>query len=452
MSFFINVFAYVLLIGFTVYASYYIRNTIKHPDQSNPLFLQFLPGLFTTLGIFGTFLGIAYALYQFNVNDTEQSINMLLEGMKTAFITSIIGILLSIIFSFWIKKVIHRHGAAIPVPESDESKILKELVKETKANHSAIFYMVQKLEETSRNIVQAGNQSSTGLLEEIRKTNTQLVASSESAAANTRTMVTALDKNHRLMVNKFDEFAQLLANANTDALREAMENLVNDFNDTFRTLITNLVNQNFDELNISIRNLNTWQQSYRGIIENLVNRLDAIGKELDAVIGSIQNSQEATERHLTKVNGTLVGVATTTESLVSSEGKLAQIIEALDEVLVEKNTLVQSFEKATRSMEALKASSEDFENTKARISKWLNDESRIAGTMPLLQESMAKLITTLNALEGLANLDKEFNSKLQTALNTSFGHLDKLIKEYVEAIEKKGVIEINVKNVGGNEV
>ena len=80
MSFFINVFAYALLIGFFVYALYYIRNTIKHPDQSNPLFLQFLPGLFTTLGIFGTFLGIAYALYQFNVNDTEQSINMLLNS------------------------------------------------------------------------------------------------------------------------------------------------------------------------------------------------------------------------------------------------------------------------------------------------------------------------------------------------------------------------------------
>jgi chromosome segregation ATPase len=317
--------------------------------------------------------------------------------------------------------------------------------------------MIQKLEETSRNIVQAGNQSSTGLLEEIRKTNTQLVASSESAAANTRTMVTALDKNHRLMVNKFDEFAQLLANANTDALREAMENLVNDFNDTFRTLITNLVNQNFDELNISIRNLNTWQQSYRGIIENLVNRLDTIGKELDAVIGSIQNSQEATEQHLTKVNGTLVGVATTTESLVSSEGKLAQIIEALDEVLVEKNTLVQSFEKATRSMEALKASSEDFANTKDRISKWLNDASRLAGAIPLLQANMAELGKTLNALErikmeDLAILDNSFDRRLQTALNTSFGHLDKLIKEYVEAIEKKGVIEINVKNVGGNEV
>src|SRR5690606_19842245 len=64
--------------------------------DTHPRYQQFAPGLLTTLGILGTFVGISIGLANFDANDIDGSIPPLLDGLKTAFITSIVGIALSI--------------------------------------------------------------------------------------------------------------------------------------------------------------------------------------------------------------------------------------------------------------------------------------------------------------------------------------------------------------------
>ena len=51
-----------------------------------------LSNISTTLGIIGTFTGILVGLFNFNPNDLENSVPNLLEGLQTAFITSVTGI------------------------------------------------------------------------------------------------------------------------------------------------------------------------------------------------------------------------------------------------------------------------------------------------------------------------------------------------------------------------
>jgi hypothetical protein len=51
------------------------------------------PAFLTTLGILGTFTGIAFGLLDFNTNDIEKSVPALIEGIKTAFWASAWGIL-----------------------------------------------------------------------------------------------------------------------------------------------------------------------------------------------------------------------------------------------------------------------------------------------------------------------------------------------------------------------
>jgi methyl-accepting chemotaxis protein len=52
-----------------------------------------------SLGVLGTFVGIAIGLFHFDVTQIKESMPILLEGLKTAFITSGVGIFLSIIIS-----------------------------------------------------------------------------------------------------------------------------------------------------------------------------------------------------------------------------------------------------------------------------------------------------------------------------------------------------------------
>jgi len=54
-----------------------------------------------SLGVLGTFIGIALGLYHFDVTDIKSSMPYLLDGLKTAFITSGVGIFFSIILSIY---------------------------------------------------------------------------------------------------------------------------------------------------------------------------------------------------------------------------------------------------------------------------------------------------------------------------------------------------------------
>lgn len=52
-----------------------------------------------SLGVLGTFIGIAIGLFHFDVTHLKESMPLLLEGLKTAFITSGVGIFFSIVIS-----------------------------------------------------------------------------------------------------------------------------------------------------------------------------------------------------------------------------------------------------------------------------------------------------------------------------------------------------------------
>ena len=54
-----------------------------------------------SLGVLGTFIGIAIGLFHFDVTHLKESMPLLLEGLKTAFITSGVGIFFSIIISIF---------------------------------------------------------------------------------------------------------------------------------------------------------------------------------------------------------------------------------------------------------------------------------------------------------------------------------------------------------------
>ena len=64
----------------------------KHPKHK-----YILPTILSSLGILGTFTGIAIGLYAFDVNNINTSVPKLLEGLKLAFVSSITGIILTIL-------------------------------------------------------------------------------------------------------------------------------------------------------------------------------------------------------------------------------------------------------------------------------------------------------------------------------------------------------------------
>ncbi len=77
----------------------YVATTIPDKLPRRKKWIDQLPSIISTLGVLGTFLGITKGLIAFNPGELEQSIPELLEGLKTAFFTSLVGMGCSLILS-----------------------------------------------------------------------------------------------------------------------------------------------------------------------------------------------------------------------------------------------------------------------------------------------------------------------------------------------------------------
>lgn len=65
-----------------------------------------LPGIFVSIGIFGTFLGLVLGLSEVNLSDMDKmkiGVEHLISGLSLAFSSSLLGILCSVLFAFFYK-------------------------------------------------------------------------------------------------------------------------------------------------------------------------------------------------------------------------------------------------------------------------------------------------------------------------------------------------------------
>lgn len=75
-------------------------------ENTNLRLINSIPATLVGFGILGTFIGLTYGISNFKTTSTEQikdSIEVLLSGMGTAFVSSIYGMLLSLVFTFFEK-------------------------------------------------------------------------------------------------------------------------------------------------------------------------------------------------------------------------------------------------------------------------------------------------------------------------------------------------------------
>ena len=83
------------LIGFFGYHKPFMKKIKDNPTQECDE-----PQAIASLGVLFTFIGISYGLIEFNSADIESSVPVLLGGMRTAFITSVIGMIWSMCLKY----------------------------------------------------------------------------------------------------------------------------------------------------------------------------------------------------------------------------------------------------------------------------------------------------------------------------------------------------------------
>ena len=107
--------------------------------------------LFTMVGVFGTFIGIYIGLQEFNPRELQDSIEVLLDGLKLAFLTSIVGIGSALLLK----------GVISPLVQT----LQKEPDPIEKANEKAVEDVINKFVSALKNVETSGESNLSSKLE-----------------------------------------------------------------------------------------------------------------------------------------------------------------------------------------------------------------------------------------------------------------------------------------------
>lgn len=523
----------------TIFATFIISFILvfrfKNSDKliANRRLVEFFPTLVSSLGVLGTFYGITDGLLAFDSSNLDQSIPGLLDGLKTAFFTSLAGMLGSMILSAFIsRKQDEKDGgvsdinqaagticqAVQQMSELNKSTIqqLAQQMKDQEADRKAFYrsmgdvmdrikesqtsiaetissinsyqnsasdalnsmVVLQRSQETSLDNIKeisSAMVNSIGNLEEVTSTQTSAIQSvqksSEEVAefthhvpeildvlsgmsgtqdsineqiqklkdildAEVDQIERSMDKTNDLLERKFDEFTELLKKSNTEALVEVMKKVTEEFQKQMNSLINKLIQENFDQLNQSVEKLNQWQQENKEMIASLTSQY----KEM-------ANNFEATSTSLYKVKQD-------TESLVSEGGKLRQLVDALNEVILNDEKFIKTAEHLQKTAELSQSNMESFDQSTKSLNDWVRKQRNFvdgvqmliekldelnkikdyneqfwAGTKRSLEEGVGILNNSSNILRSsLTDIDRQFYNRL----NTTLAELDTCIQAMIK--------------------
>ena len=250
-------------------------------------FTSYIPSLLPALGLIGTFLGIFKGLGDFDPGNIDQSLPMLLGGLKLAFSTSIIGMVGSAVV-----KIV---SFMQPDISSDE---------EISEND---FYRQFELQNNTLNQVKIG-----------------------------------ID----ILGKKMDDFTSSLGESTVEQLVKAIESVIKDFN----TKIEEQFGENFKKFNSGLEKLLEWQSQYVDELEktkvaiNIANQLiekhETSVNEIYKKLQTIPEVLKPIEQVLITINSERESTQATLVSLAKLRSEAENSIPALENKLKElSNTL-----------------------------------------------------------------------------------------------------------------
>ncbi|MDK2779056.1 MAG: hypothetical protein KYX62_15495 [Pseudomonadota bacterium] len=217
---------------------------------------EIAPNILTSIGIFGTFLGVALGLWHFDTTDIQGSVPKLMDGLKTAFWSSIVGLL----------------GALTLKIRAALAQTGRREVKQTRVA------TIDDLDASLKHLADQMNpEQDKGLPQQLQRQHIQ-----------------SLERMNQVIAT-LENYEERMAEANAKALVNAIEMVMREFN----TKINEQYGDNFRRLNESVIAMLEWQKQYKDQIRDLIT-------EQERTSGSMKEASEAFEymvRHANAFNG-----------------------------------------------------------------------------------------------------------------------------------------------------
>lgn len=421
--------------------------------------IENLPSLISTLGVLGTFFGITKGLTSFDPNDLNTSIPALLDGLKTAFYTSLAGmfgslILSSIVNRFYDKKekgVSDINAAAGQIVEAVQ-RMSETLITQstTQANNQNAFYIAvgQKLQSIESKIPSVDalliqSQALCALLAETKELingNATNIAQVVSELSN----VASNSSDIKIAINNIDAHQAALERNSGEMLEqaEAQTNIQQEISETtgkFGEIIhgevieiedsmdkTNkLLTEKFDEFSELLKKSNTealvevmknvteeFQKQMNALINKLIQEnFDQLNKSVERLntwqienkemIQSLTSQYKKMAENFEGTSNALNNVEKDTKCLVDDESKLQQIVKALNTVMVEDEKFIQITSNLSKTTDLAKNSYEQFDESTKSLNEWVRKQRNFV-------DGVQMLIVKLEELNKLKDYGEQF--------------------------------------------
>lgn len=397
--------------------------------------------LAVTVGVAFTFVGIIYSLVNFNVESAEtirQSIATFLSGMKTAFITSIIGIF----FGVWIKVI----------QSFDEKKSLDTAQTQSDTllqNTEKILGSLNTLQESARtsNALQERTASGISAMAERNKATASITEAIESLKDSVEKYGSgALEKAINNLSVKMDEhIATSLDTRN--AIREVADKLsaqtkaIDDLgmslqkssteqNEAITTLGETLKKSGTTQATAITKLGNTLKESLKESADNQIAAINTLGETLKTsgaaqalaittLSKTLDDSAKEQISRLDKMNGMIENMADYSEKAYDNS------VKTLDEARAYQE---KSLSDAQKQLEILSSNTDRITEMKDAFNKFLDD---------MAKKNNEEFIKALNRSM------KELNEKLTEQFGDNFKQLNAAViklhdwqEAYKETIEK----------------
>lgn len=219
-------------------------------------FCELVPGTMTGLGILGTFVGLVLGVGGFDTSTTDAvmvSITHLLGGMSTAFLTSIVGVLLSLAFSHIYKKYV-----------DSTNQSLEDFVT---AFHDK---NLDGSSSNAENQLLGYQQQQTELMK-----NFATVVSEAVSTSIANTMRTELVPIFDEMKSTVKEFSEIASQQQKDGLNQVVQEFIRCMNESLRG--------QFDELAATIQKTCEWQKASTEQMQKIVDSICDTSNEIEKV-------------------------------------------------------------------------------------------------------------------------------------------------------------------------
>ncbi|MCG9642086.1 MotA/TolQ/ExbB proton channel family protein [Vibrio sp. Isolate34] len=369
-------------------------------------FVASCPNLLTSLGILGTFTGIVVGLMEFDPANIDDSITLLLAGLKTAFLTSLVGMFLSILFK----------GINGLLTRTDD-----EVIEDV--GPSEIYNVMNaQLESTKLLVSSIQGTEDSSLTSQIKNLRTDINDGNRNVMAQLKQKEVNDEQFANQLWNKMNEFGELLSKSATEQVINALKEVIVEFNDK----LTEQFGENFKRLDESVKKLVEWQENYRLQLEDMSTKyqlgVDAISST-EKSVASINERAETIPATMEKLHEVMElghGQVTELEERMKGFSELKdKAVEAMPEIKQQLDSTMSTIDTS------VKAASDHYEKMLKESQGIIDSFSTTAtDSVENMRTNIETGVDNLNQRfsEGADNLTANLDSKtveISTALATA---------------------------------